>query len=207
MWASQSIIACGQDEFILTNSKLHRLVAHSAADGWTRYHITLLDSWTNVVWRSLPLCKRHCGARCSLYQTHSYHRSIEFMRLSLNDLTLAPVMTTLPTAWLDSTDLRVLQDDSVALIACVGDLDCLLVHRVDHTGRTVLHSACYTCTPDVKYNPRAIDVCGNDFLVCAMDRRKQQAGGNAGLQFLSLSTNMTHACSYEGTAFKVHNEL
>lgn len=109
----------------------------------------------------------------------------------------------LPPTNYPSGDLRLLPDGSVLFILLSWREEGLLVHRVDHTGRTVLDYTYHKCAADVKYNPRAIAVCGNDYLVCAMEARAPQAGHNPGLRFVSLNTGAMHACSYDGAALKV----
>lgn len=145
--------------------------------------------------------------RLALSDTTLHYLDLNALTLcafALDDLT-HPTLSKLPLSSAPqgaTADLRVLSDGSVVVL--VVSKEGMLVHRVEHTGRTVLHSAYHKCAPDVTYNPRALDVCGNDYVVCAMEASAPQAGRNAGLQFVSLKTDATHACSYEGPALKVH---
>lgn len=201
------IVACGRDVFVLTCQALYRLVAHTAADGWTRYHLTQCVSWINSRPSSTSLraidteahgvvCASLTYSVLTLYFSRTnqavrmpYSPEAPFQSIALSasalfhqsetkfrrfPFDLAPPMVTdapLPPTNYPSGDLRLLPDGSVLFILLSWREEGLLVHRVDHTGRTVLDYTYHKCAADVKYNPRAIAVCGNDYLVCAMEAR------------------------------------
>lgn len=214
---------------------MHRIAPYTAADGWTRYHLTELAQWTSsatpsqnelrvadteiegVVCAALTsgvILVHHVRSKVSIqvpFEPSLSHHSIALSGVAvfhlafctLNAYALAdlkrPAVSRMPLhgAW-TYTAMRTLADGSVVVL--MQSTSGLLVHRLDRSGRSVLHSAFHKSTKEAAYDMRASDVCGKDYVVCAT---KVPYPKTADLRFVSLANNTVRNVRYGGITFQV----